>query len=93
MGVDVTGLQLVVVFGFPSNIEEFFQMLGRAGRSGENAHGLLLWTGSDPIRREFQFKATFPEPSLFLEQCTALMRFMPNHFSESCFVKSKHLLR
>ncbi|MBX9837888.1 MAG: RecQ family ATP-dependent DNA helicase, partial [Silvanigrellaceae bacterium] len=67
MGVDVAGIQLVVVFGFPSNIEEFFQMLGRAGRSGEPSKGVLLWTGADPIRREYQFKSSFPEPSLFLE--------------------------
>jgi ATP-dependent DNA helicase RecQ len=92
MGVDVPGIQLVVVFGFPSNIEEFFQMLGRAGRSGEKSHGVLLWTGADPIKREYQFKLTFPEPSTFLEQCSLFMRFMPNHFSESCFVLKEQLL-
>ena len=37
-------------------------MLGRAGRSGEPDKGILLWTGADPIRRAYQFKATFPEP-------------------------------
>jgi len=92
MGVDVVGIQLVVVFGFPSNIEEFFQMLGRAGRSGEISKGVLLWTGADPIRREYQFKSTFPEPSLFLEQCAQFMKFMPNSFSESCFVFKKNFL-
>ena len=92
MGVDVAGIQLVVVFGFPSNIEEFFQMLGRAGRGGEPSRGVLLWTGADPIRREYQFKSTFPEPSLFLEQCAQFMRFMPNSYGESCFVDKLKLL-
>lgn len=92
MGVDVAGIQLVVVFGFPSNIEEFFQMLGRAGRSGEPSKGVLLWTGADPIRREYQFKSSFPEPSLFLEQCAQFMRYMPNSFGESCFVPKQNLL-
>ncbi|APJ03496.1 RecQ family ATP-dependent DNA helicase [Silvanigrella aquatica] len=92
MGVDIQGIQLVVVFGFPGNIEEFFQMLGRAGRGGESSRGLLLWTGADPIRREYQFKATFPEPSLFLEQCAQYMKFMPNSFGESCFVLKQDLL-
>ncbi len=92
MGVDVPGIQLVVVFGFPSNIEEFFQMLGRAGRSGEASRGVLLWTGADPIKREYQFKATFPEPSAFLNQCSLFMRFMPNHFGESRFVMKEDLL-
>lgn len=92
MGVDIAGIQLVVVYGFPSNIEEFFQMLGRAGRSGEPAKGILLWTGADPIRRAYQFKATFPEPSLFLEQCTQFIKFMPTQFGESQFILKTDLL-
>ncbi|KAB8032225.1 RecQ family ATP-dependent DNA helicase [Fluviispira multicolorata] len=92
MGIDVSGIRLVVVYGFPSNIEEFFQMLGRGGRSGEPSKGLLLWTGSDPIKREFQFKSSFPEPSLFLELSALFIRFMPTHFGESCFVNKNDLL-
>jgi RecQ family ATP-dependent DNA helicase len=92
MGVDIPGIQLVVVFGFPSNIEELFQMLGRAGRSGEPSIGILLWTGADPIKREYQFKASFPEPALFLEQCAQFISFMPQYYGESCFVSKKNLL-
>ncbi|WGL59534.1 RecQ family ATP-dependent DNA helicase [Pigmentibacter sp. JX0631] len=92
MGVDIAGIQLVVVFGFPSNIEEFFQMLGRAGRSGEISHGVLLWTGADPIRRSYQFKASFPEPSIFLEQCSQFLKYMPSQFGESLFVTKSELL-
>lgn len=92
MGVDIAGIQLVIVFGFPSNIEEFFQMLGRAGRSGEISQGVLLWTGADPIRRAYQFKATFPTPAIFLEQCAQFIKFMPTHFGESHFIFKDSLL-
>lgn len=92
MGIDIPGIQLVVVFGFPSNIEEFFQMLGRAGRNGEKSRGILLWTGADPIKREYQFKSTFPETSLFLERCSQLVTLMPRYYSESRFVKKDCLL-
>ncbi|BBH52857.1 RecQ family ATP-dependent DNA helicase [Fluviispira sanaruensis] len=92
MGVDISGILLVIVFGFPSNIEEFFQMLGRGGRGGEPSRGLLLWTGSDPIKREFQFKSSFPEPSLFLELSALFIKFMPIYYGESCFIYKSELL-
>lgn len=87
MGVDISGIRLVIVYGFPGNIEEFFQMLGRAGRAGEASTGILLWTGSDPIKREYQLKIIFPSPTLFMERCRSLSYLMPSHDSEKSFVE------
>lgn len=88
MGVDISGVRLVVVYGFPGNIEEFFQMLGRAGRAGEASTGILLWSGSDPIKREYQLKSTFPSPSAFIEKCRSLSAVMPALDSEKTFVEA-----
>lgn len=93
MGVDISGITLVVIYGFPSNIEEFFQMLGRAGRSGEYSHGVLLWTGSDPIKRDYQLKSAFPVPATFLEICTRLGNTLPTQMGESIFVETSTLLQ
>lgn len=75
MGVDISRVRLVVAFGFPANIEEYFQMMGRAGRGGESARALLLWSGSDPIKREFQLKKSFlvlSELNLYLQRFMGL---------------------
>ncbi|NBW81035.1 hypothetical protein EBR21_04705 [bacterium] len=52
---------MIVVVGFPSNLEEMFQMMGRAGRKGEPARAVVVWSGSDPKKRSFQFDKTMPE--------------------------------
>ncbi|MES2613845.1 MAG: RecQ family ATP-dependent DNA helicase [Bdellovibrionota bacterium] len=92
MGVDISGVQLVVVYGFPSNIEEFFQMLGRAGRAGENSQGILLWAGSDPIKRQYQFKSSFPIPSLLIDVAANAISLMSKNQSESVLVEKEKLL-
>jgi RecQ family ATP-dependent DNA helicase len=92
MGVDIAGIELVVVMGFPNDIEALFQMLGRAGRGGEQAWGLLLWTNADPLKRWYQLQKTLPPPSVFLKQCQAFASWMPAHVGESFFVK-KDVLR
>jgi RecQ family ATP-dependent DNA helicase len=61
MGIDLPNVQLIVVVGFPGNLEEMFQMMGRAGRKGESAKAVVVWSGSDPKKRSFQFDKTMPE--------------------------------
>ncbi|MEN9529118.1 MAG: hypothetical protein RI932_991 [Pseudomonadota bacterium] len=77
MGIDLPEVQLIVVVGFPGNIEELFQMMGRAGRQGEKARALIVWSGSDPKRRSFQFDKMLPEPGVLLEQFRAMAHFFP----------------
>lgn len=77
MGVDLSGVSLVVVVGFPGNVEEYFQMIGRAGRGGEAARSLLIWSGSDPKRRYFQFGETFPEVSDLRVRLERMGAFFP----------------
>ncbi len=93
MGVDISGIQLVAVYGFPGNIEEFFQMLGRAGRAGEESQGVLLWTGSDPVKRQYQFKSSFPSPALLVEVAANAITLMPKNTSESVLVEKEILVK
>ena len=48
LGIDVGGLDAVVVDGFPGTIASFWQQAGRAGRSGA-ASAVVLVTGSDQL--------------------------------------------
>lgn len=42
MGIDQT-VRCVIIFGSPNSIEEYYQMIGRAGRDGEAAESVLLF--------------------------------------------------
>ena len=84
MGVDLTSVGLVVVYGFPAGIEEFVQMIGRAGRQGEFSTGVLLWSGDDPVKRTYQFAETFPDE----RKVQSILNEVMLHFKgcASCFV-------
>src|SRR5262245_28665477 len=52
MGIDRPDVRAVVHLGPPGSLEAYYQEVGRAGRDGAPALGLLLWTSSDlPLRR------------------------------------------
>jgi ATP-dependent DNA helicase RecQ len=47
MGIDKPDVRLVCLVNYPSSLEEYVQMVGRAGRDGEPAQTLLLASPSD----------------------------------------------
>lgn len=60
LGIDVGGLDAVLVAGFPGSRAAFRQQLGRAGRSGEESLGVFV-IDDDPLNR---YLATHPEALL-----------------------------
>ncbi len=47
MGIDRADIRVVVHVQPPSSIEAYYQEVGRAGRDGDQAYGLLLCSGAD----------------------------------------------
>ncbi|GAC1549652.1 MAG: DNA helicase RecQ [Polyangiales bacterium] len=47
MGIDRSDVRLVAHLQPPASLEAYYQEVGRAGRDGDEAHGLLLCSGAD----------------------------------------------
>ncbi len=78
MGIDRSDVRAVIHLGPPGSVEAYYQEVGRAGRDGADALGLMCWSQQDlPLRRrllERPMQDVLPDPevvehkwNLFLE--------------------------
>lgn len=57
MGVDVPDVRWIVHLGLPSSIEQYHQEIGRAGRDGQRAECVMIWSMDDLDRWRDLFEA------------------------------------
>ena len=61
MGIDKPDVRLVIHLDLPDSPEAYFQEAGRAGRDGEKAYAVILYSKSDKVTRHKRIPDTFPD--------------------------------
>lgn len=73
MGVDKPDIRFVVHYSLTATVEAYYQEVGRAGRDGKSAQGVLLYSPQDRALQEWFIENDAPTH----EQTSALYRALP----------------
>ena len=67
MGIDKPDVRIVLHMDLPDSIEAYFQEAGRAGRDGQKAYAVILYSPSDKTTLHKRIPDTFPEKEYIKE--------------------------
>lgn len=75
MGIDKQNVSYVIHYDLPESIEAYVQEVGRAGRNGKKAYGILLYNTKDIEKLRNTIESNFPEKKYILNIYNALCNY------------------
>ena len=74
MGIDKSNVRYVIHYNMPRSMEAYYQEAGRAGRDGEKAECILLYSGQDIITAKWMIEHNPPNEALSAAEQAAVRR-------------------
>ena len=94
MGIDKADVRFVIHYNMPRDLESYYQEAGRAGRDGDPADCLLLYSGQDVITARWMIEHSDDNPELDADERAELQRRDLERLKQMTFyATSKRCLR